>query len=186
MPPPKCRARASCRSRRDQISRRKLRLPTLSITRTTLAVAVAVSSEWPGLHAGPLSVRQDRAKKVSVRPTNHPAPTLLKSGTVGQRAAHAVNDTRQAKLFLVSGMVQGVGYRYFAQRVAHQLGIHGYAKNLSDGRVEVYAIGQQEALDSYRTSLARGPRSAEVSNVEAEDHPIDERYADGFSIEYDW
>jgi acylphosphatase len=83
-------------------------------------------------------------------------------------------------------MVQGVGYRYFAQRVAHQLGIQGYAKNLSDGRVEVYAIGQPEALDSYRTSLARGPRSAEVSRVEAEDRPIDQRYADSFSIEHDW
>jgi acylphosphatase len=126
-----------------------------------------------------------RATKVSVRALNHRAPTLLKSRPVGQRAAHPVNDTQQAKLFLISGMVQGVGYRYFAQRVAHQLGIHGYAKNLSDGRVEVYAIGQQEALDSYRTSLARGPRFAEVSSVEAEDRPINQRYADSFSIEHD-
>ena len=97
-----------------------------------------------------------------------------------------MNDTQQAKLFLVSGMVQGVGYRYFAQRVAHQLGIYGYAKNLSDGRVEVYAVGKLEALDSYRTSLARGPGSAEVSSVEAEDRPIDHRYAGSFSIEHDW
>ena len=128
----------------------------------------------------------DRATKVYVRGINHRAPTLVKSRACGQRAAHPVNDTQQAKLFLVSGMVQGVGYRYFAQRVAHQLGIHGYAKNLSDGRVEVYAVGKPEALDSYRTSLARGPRSAEVSSVEAEDRPIDQRYAGSFSIEHDW
>ncbi len=83
-------------------------------------------------------------------------------------------------------MVQGVGYRYFAQRVAGELGISGYAKNLSDGRVEVYAIGKPEALDSFRTSLERGPRSAEVSSVESEDRPIEERYADSFSIEHDW
>jgi acylphosphatase len=97
-----------------------------------------------------------------------------------------VTDTRQAKLFLVSGMVQGVGYRYFAQRVAGELGISGYAKNLSDGRVEVYAIGELEALESFRKSLERGPRFAEVSSVEAEDRPMEKRYADGFSIEHDW
>jgi acylphosphatase len=97
-----------------------------------------------------------------------------------------VTDTRQAKLFFVSGMVQGVGYRYFAQRVAGQLGINGYAKNLSDGRVEVYAVGQAEALESFRKSLERGPRFAEVSGVEADDRPIDPRYTDGFSIEHDW
>jgi acylphosphatase len=128
---------------------------------------------------------RDRATEVYVRPINHSAPSLLKSRPVDQRAAHPVNDTQQAKLFLVSGMVQGVGYRYFAQRVAHQLGIHGYAKNLSDGRVEVYAVGKPEALDSYRISLARGPRSAEVGSVEAEDRPIDQCYAESFSIEYD-
>jgi len=83
-------------------------------------------------------------------------------------------------------MVQGVGYRYFAMHVAAELGIHGYAKNLSDGRVEIYAIGTAEALDSMRAALARGPHSAEVSGVEAEDRPIDNRYAANFSIEHDW
>ena len=112
--------------------------------------------------------------------------SLVKSRACGQLAAHAVNDTRQAKLFLVSGMVQGVGYRYFAQRVAAQLGINGYAKNLNDGRVEVYAIGEPEALESFRKSLERGPRFAEVSSVAGEDSPTDQRYADSFSIEHDW
>ena len=83
-------------------------------------------------------------------------------------------------------MVQGVGYRYFAQRVAEQLGIGGYAKNLSDGRVEVYGIGPAEALESFRVSLARGPHSADVEGVDAKDWPIEKRYADSFSIEHDW
>lgn len=83
-------------------------------------------------------------------------------------------------------MVQGVGYRFFAQRVAAQLGITGYAKNLRDGRVEVYAIGTVAALESLRASLARGPHSADVSGVETEDRPIESRYADNFSIEHDW
>lgn len=92
----------------------------------------------------------------------------------------------QAKLFLVSGMVQGVGYRYFAQRVADQLGISGYAKNLQDGRVEVYAIGRADSLESLRAALARGPHSADVESVDVDDRPIEKRYLDGFSIEHDW
>jgi len=83
-------------------------------------------------------------------------------------------------------MVQGVGYRYFAQRLADQLGISGYAKNLSDGRVEVYAIGAAEALEALREALERGPHSADVENVDVEDRRIEKRYADGFSIERDW
>jgi hypothetical protein len=47
----------------------------------------------------------------------------------------------QAKRFFVSGMVQGVGFRFFAERTAASLGVGGYVKNLFDGRVEVYAIG---------------------------------------------
>jgi acylphosphatase len=97
-----------------------------------------------------------------------------------------LTETLQAKLFLVSGMVQGVGYRYFAQRVAGQFGISGYAKNLQDGRVEIYAIGPAEALESFRTSLARGPHSADVESVNVEDRPIEKRYSDSFSIEHDW
>jgi acylphosphatase len=102
------------------------------------------------------------------------------------RAAQAVTDKLQAKLFIVSGMVQGVGYRFFAQRAAMQLGISGYAKNLRDGRVEVYAIGSEKALESLRASLARGPHSAEVSGVEAENRPVDQRFSNAFSIEHDW
>lgn len=91
----------------------------------------------------------------------------------------------QARHFYVSGMVQGVGYRFFAQRVAGKLGIRGYVKNLPDGRVEVYAIGGAPELDSLRAELKRGPRSAMVDEVIAEEAEVDERYGDGFSIEHD-
>jgi acylphosphatase len=97
-----------------------------------------------------------------------------------------VTEKLQAKLFVVSGAVQGVGYRYFAMRIAAQLEISGYAKNLRDGRVEVYAIGTAKALDSMRAALARGPHSAAVESIEAEDRPIEERYAGNFAIENDW
>lgn len=85
----------------------------------------------------------------------------------------------------MSGIVQGVGFRYFAHRVARGLGLGGYAKNLSDGRVEVYAIGPPAQLDALRAELARGPRSASVCDVVQEDAPLDPQFAGSFSIEND-
>lgn len=90
-----------------------------------------------------------------------------------------------ARLFLVSGMVQGVGYRYFARTAAQQYGVFGYAKNLSDGRVEVYAIGAPQAIAALRAELERGPRFASVSAIEDEEVTVDPRYKDRFTIERD-
>ena len=95
-------------------------------------------------------------------------------------------EERQAKRFVVSGLVQGVGYRFFAQRVADRLGVAGYVKNLHDGRVEVYAIGTAAQLVSLRAELARGPHAAEVSSVSEEEEPVKQQYAGGFGIEHDW
>jgi len=91
----------------------------------------------------------------------------------------------QAKRFYVTGMVQGVGYRFFAQRAAERLGITGYVKNLRDGRVEVYAIGSAERLEELRVELQRGPHAAEVSGVTEETATIIARHIAGFSIEFD-
>ena len=82
-------------------------------------------------------------------------------------------------------MVQGVGYRFFVERVAMRLGLAGYVKNLRDGRVEVYAIGSPNALATLRAELEHGPRAAMVSEVAEEDAVVDERYAGDFSIERD-
>jgi acylphosphatase len=82
-------------------------------------------------------------------------------------------------------MVQGVGFRYFALRAAQRLGVSGYAKNLSDGRVEVYAIGTAAILAAMRAELERGPRSATVSEVAEEDASIDPEFAAEFSIARD-
>ena len=95
-------------------------------------------------------------------------------------------ETLEAKRFLISGMVQGVGFRFFAQRVADRLGVAGYVKNLPDGRVEVYAVGQAGQLRALRMELERGPRSAEVLEVAEEEAEIIPRHASGFSIEHDW
>jgi acylphosphatase len=96
-----------------------------------------------------------------------------------------VDEKQIAKRYYVSGMVQGVGYRYFALRAARGLGLAGYTRNLSDGRVEVYAIGTDPVLASLRAELQRGPRAAEVSDVVEEEADVDPQFATGFAIEYD-
>ena len=94
-------------------------------------------------------------------------------------------EARVAKLYYILGRVQGVGYRYFAQRVAVRLELVGYAKNLRDSRVEVYAIGTLAKLAEFRRELERGPRAAEVTEVIEENAGVEERYDSGFSIEHD-
>jgi acylphosphatase len=84
----------------------------------------------------------------------------------------------------VSGTVQGVGYRFFAQRAARRLGISGYARNLRDGRVEVYAVGSDSVLETFRAELRRGPAAASVSQLEVEKTVVESQYSVEFSIEY--
>lgn len=91
----------------------------------------------------------------------------------------------QAKRFYVSGRVQGVGYRFFAERTAETLGVGGYARNLYDGRVEVYAIGSTVQLDALRSALQRGPRMADVERVDEENADLLSKYSNGFFIESD-
>ena len=91
--------------------------------------------------------------------------------------------SRTAVRYFVSGLVQGVGYRFFARRLAEQLQLTGFAKNLRDGRVEVYAIGSAESLEAFRDGLNRGPEGSMVSSVSEEDAAVDPRFAKMFSIE---
>ncbi len=91
-----------------------------------------------------------------------------------------------ARRYVIRGIVQGVGFRYFAQRRAEQLGVRGYVKNLPDGRVEVYAIGSPEKLAELRQLLEIGPRSAHVTAVEEHEANVQPRYARSFSIEGDF
>jgi acylphosphatase len=68
--------------------------------------------------------------------------------------------------YLVSGMVQGVGFRWFVARHARSLGLAGYARNLPDGRVEVVVSGPDEALPELEQLLRAGPANAQVEKVE--------------------
>ncbi len=81
----------------------------------------------------------------------------------------------RARKYWVSGQVQGVGYRYFAVRVARELGLKGWVRNLSDGRVEAYAVGLARHLEDFEGRLRKGPMSGEVRGVEVEDWNVDAR-----------
>jgi len=66
---------------------------------------------------------------------------------------------------VISGEVQWVGFRAFAERQARRLGIEGFVRNLPDGRVEVVAEGEKPRLEEFLGELRRGPRNARVREV---------------------
>jgi acylphosphatase len=72
---------------------------------------------------------------------------------------------RPAIRLMISGRVQGVGYRYWTVGEARRLGLEGWVRNLSDGRVEILALGPQDRLDRLENSCHAGPSSARVSAV---------------------
>jgi len=71
-----------------------------------------------------------------------------------------------ARKYLISGDVQGVGYRFFAQRAAAAHQVVGYVRNLKDGRVEVHAEGTLESVEGFKHHLAAGPDFGHVEGVE--------------------
>ena len=96
-----------------------------------------------------------------------------------------MSTTPVARRYFISGIVQGVGFRYFTQDEAERLHLCGFVRNLRDGRVEAYAIGPAERLDRLRTILERGPRGAMVQQVNEQAAEIEAQFADDFSITYD-
>lgn len=71
-----------------------------------------------------------------------------------------------ARKFVIKGRVQGVGYRFFTQRVAARHQVLGYVRNLPDGRVEAYAEGPGAAVEAFKLELLAGPRYAKVTDIE--------------------
>ncbi len=83
----------------------------------------------------------------------------------------------------VEGVVQGVGFRYFTKKVAKELGVTGYVKNLPDGRVFVVAEGDENQLEKFISSIRRGPRLAIVKNIRVVEKPATGEFED-FVIAY--
>ena len=71
-----------------------------------------------------------------------------------------------ARKFLIKGDVQGVGYRFFAQRAAARHQIVGYVRNCADGSVEALAEGPPTSVEAFKHDLATGPQWAVVDQVE--------------------
>lgn len=89
---------------------------------------------------------------------------------------------RVARKFTVSGTVQGVGFRFFAQRVAARYQVTGYVRNLADGRVESYVEGTARAVDGFRGDFVTGPANARVTDFEEEVFEPEGRYS-SFRVE---
>jgi acylphosphatase len=86
-----------------------------------------------------------------------------------------------ARRYLVSGRVQGVGFRYFTEDTALREGVSGFVRNLPDGRVEAEVEGDVAAVARVEQSLWNGPPGARVEHVEVEAIPPTGR-ASGFRI----
>ncbi|MEO7192656.1 MAG: acylphosphatase [Vicinamibacterales bacterium] len=76
---------------------------------------------------------------------------------------------RAARRIVISGRVQGVGFRFFAEEAARREGIHGWIANRTDGTVEVFAEGESESVQRFEHQLRHGPPAARVDHVEADD-----------------
>jgi acylphosphatase len=90
---------------------------------------------------------------------------------------------RVARRYFVRGNVQGVGYRAFAVMAGKSAGVDGWTRNLDDGRVEVYAVGDPVRLSNLEGQLRMGPRWADVRGVEASEDVVDAKIR-GFQIRY--
>ena len=93
-----------------------------------------------------------------------------------------VNQKMQ-RYILISGKVQGVGFRHFTRQNAMRLGVRGYAKNLTNGKVEVVAEGDKATLDEFVKILWKGPSASRVEDVKVEARPHSGEYT-SFGVKY--
>ena len=96
--------------------------------------------------------------------------------------AETPHETRR---YTVTGRVQGVGFRWFVEHAAVQLGVAGWVRNRGDGSVEVLASGTREQLHKLYAELLKGPRASRVEKVEVEDAAPDTKLK-SFRIEGTW
>jgi len=71
-----------------------------------------------------------------------------------------------ARKFIISGLVQGVGFRFFTQRAAARHQVRGYVCNLKDGRVEVLTEGNEKQVEDFKHDLTAGPKFSKVEHLE--------------------
>jgi acylphosphatase len=88
---------------------------------------------------------------------------------------------RIARRYLISGRVQGVGFRFFAEAAGQREGLQGWVRNLPDGRVEIVSEGDAEALERFERVIRQGPPGGRVDGVEVDSTALKIREA-GFNI----
>jgi len=81
-----------------------------------------------------------------------------------------------ARRFLVTGLVQGVGFRWYTKDAARREGVTGYVRNLADGSVEAFAEGDADAVTRLERAIRRGPAGARVMSVDVSDEPAGGAY----------
>jgi acylphosphatase len=86
-----------------------------------------------------------------------------------------------ARRFVISGRVQGVGFRYYTQECALREGVTGWVRNLPDGRVEALVEGDAESVTRVERALRRGPGGARVQTVTVDVEDVSGAY-DSFSV----
>lgn len=86
-----------------------------------------------------------------------------------------------ARRLLISGRVQGVGFRWFTHEAASRENVTGWVRNLPDGRVEAYLEGESEAVTRVERALRQGPRGSRVDTVYVDQEEASGAYS-GFSI----
>ena len=84
---------------------------------------------------------------------------------------------------IITGRVQGVGFRYYATRYAENIGIRGYVKNLADGSVEILAEGEEEQIEQFKDRLEKGSGYARIDDISITFKPYEAKYQT-FGVEY--
>ncbi|MCZ6696135.1 MAG: acylphosphatase [Acidobacteria bacterium] len=88
----------------------------------------------------------------------------------------------RATRYLITGIVQGVGFRFFTERAARSLGLRGYVRNRRDGRVEAVAAGSVENLEAFMGQLRVGPAGAKVDGIMTDETELNQTI-EGFDIQ---
>jgi len=91
--------------------------------------------------------------------------------------------SKELRVIRIHGKVQGVGYRFFATRVARRLGLKGSIENLRDGIVEAIVEGEKKSIDDWLEELKEGPRYAEVTKIDQETKEFTGRLGD-FDVKF--
>jgi acylphosphatase len=90
---------------------------------------------------------------------------------------------KEQRVIRIHGKVQGVGYRFFATRVARRLGLKGNIQNNRDGTVDAVVEGEKNVIDDWIEELKEGPRYAEVTKIDQETKDFTGRLGD-FDVKF--